>query len=158
MTREDITKQFPEATKEQIDAIMAAHGADVNAEKAKTKAAADKQKELQTELDGLKGKDEDIEKVRQRLAASQKELDDLKAANAASAARQKVAAEKGIPADLLTAATEEDCAKQADALLAWKTPAKDDRYVDTHDNGGSTGGGQPTSIEAYKELAAGLFS
>ena len=30
MKREDITKQFPDATKEQIDAIMAINGEDIN--------------------------------------------------------------------------------------------------------------------------------
>ena len=36
MKREDITKLFPEATKEQIDALMAVNGEDINKAKGDT--------------------------------------------------------------------------------------------------------------------------
>lgn len=158
MTREDIKAQFSDATKEQIDAIMAIHGNDINAEKSKTKAEADKRKAAEDDLARLQGESDDINKVRKQLADTQGELDALKASNAANAARAKVAAEKGIPVELLTADTEEDCTAQADSLLAWKNPEGAQRYADTHDKGGGGADSAAGKDDAFRELANGLFS
>lgn len=157
MTREDIKVQFPDATKEQIDAIMAIYGNDINAEKAKTKAEADKRKTAESDLAKIKGAPDDIAAVREELAAKQSELDALKASSAATAARQKVAAQKGIPVELLTADTEDDCAKQADSLLAWKNPEGAQRYIDAHDKGGAGSSGATGTDGALRELAMSLF-
>lgn len=51
------------------------------------------------------------------------ELANLKAENALRDIRQNVATEKGLPASLLTADTEEACRAQADAILAFARPA-----------------------------------
>ncbi|MCQ2386491.1 MAG: hypothetical protein MJ078_07460 [Clostridia bacterium] len=57
-------------------------------------------------------------------------------------AREKIAAEKGIPANLLTGETEEDCAKQADAILAWR--GGNQKYPAVQDSGetGKLSGGK----------------
>ena len=47
MKREDVQKQIPGITKEQLDWLMAENGADINAEK-------DKAKTLRTDLDAAK--------------------------------------------------------------------------------------------------------
>lgn len=61
----------------------------------------------------------DLQKAQDDAAKAKKELEALKKANAARAARDKVAAETGVPANLLTAETEEGCRSQAKALLEW---------------------------------------
>lgn len=61
----------------------------------------------------------DLQKAQDAAARLQKELDQLKNANKARDARDKVAAETGVPASLLTGETEEACKAQAAALLKW---------------------------------------
>lgn len=62
--------------------------------------------------------------------------DALQAEIATRNVRDKVSADTGVPASLLTGDTEETCKAQADAMLSWRgtVPA----YPDTHD-GGSPG-------------------
>ena len=61
----------------------------------------------------------ELEKANKRLADLEKELTSMKAADAVRQLREKVAADKNIPASLLTGDTEETCAAQADAILAF---------------------------------------
>lgn len=63
------------------------------------------------------------------------ELDAMKKANAARDARDKVAAEKKVPANLLTGETEEDCRAQADAILAFAQPQQPQGYPVLPDGG-----------------------
>lgn len=83
MTRNDITKLFPDATKEQIDALLDIHSADIG--KAKGGSA-----QLQTDLDAanaaLKTAQDTIAELEKHKAdtdALQKQIDDYKAADAA---------------------------------------------------------------------------
>lgn len=63
MTREDIKKAFPDATKEQIDALLDAHSADIG----KAKKAQEKQiTDLTTERDSLQ---EQLTKANETLAS-----------------------------------------------------------------------------------------
>lgn len=107
MKREDITKLFPDATKEQIDELMNLNGADINAAK--------------SGIDQLKAQHADaLKKAMDNTAALQKQLDDLTAKNTLRDLRDKVAKETGVPADLLTGATEEEFKTRAQALLDFK--------------------------------------
>ena len=113
MKRADITKIFPEASKEAIDELLSINGADVNAVKS----------ELETLRQQLTDKGvEDLQKAQKQIDALSKELDSMKAAEAVRQVRTKVAGEKKVPVDLLTGETEEACAKQADAILAFAKP------------------------------------
>jgi len=121
MKRAEISEIFPEATAEQVEAIMALHGqsiADVGKLENDLKAA---QEALATAKAG--DKSGELKKALDDLAAAQTELNGLKAANELRETRAKVAAAKGIPAHLLTGDTEEACAAQADAILAFAKPA-----------------------------------
>ena len=75
----------------------------------------------------------DLQKAQEAEAKVKAELDALKKANAARDARDKVAAETGVPANLLTAATEEECRAQAKAILDWR--GKQPNYPTTGDGG-----------------------
>ncbi len=52
--------------------------------------------------------------------ALQKQLADLQKSIATRDVRDKVSAETGVPVSFLTAETEEECKKQAEAALAWR--------------------------------------
>lgn len=125
MKREDITKLFPEATKEQIDALMAVNGEDINKAKGDT---AQLQKDLdkaRADLAAAKSGDpEELQKAKEEAAQYKNELDGMKLAESLRVMRDKVAKAKNIPADLLTGDTEDACTAQADAILAFaKVPA-----------------------------------
>lgn len=115
MKRADITELFPEAPKEAIDKLMALNGADVNAAKAEVE---DLRKQLQSAQEG----DGKLQEAQQQIAQLTSELDGMKKAETIRLTREKVAGEKKIPANLLTGETEEACAEQADAILAFAQP------------------------------------
>lgn len=72
MTREDVKKQFPDATDEQITAILNMHNSEVQKQK-------DKVAENKTELDRLKGVEKELEDLKgQNLTAEQKLEAELK--------------------------------------------------------------------------------
>lgn len=114
MKRADITELFPDAPKEAIDKLMGINGADVNAAKAELE-------DLRAQL-AAAANNEDLQKAQQQAAQLQQELDSMKAAETIRLTREKVAAEKKVPAHLLTGETEEACAKQADEILAFANP------------------------------------
>ena len=114
MKRADITDIFPEATKEQIDKLMALNGADINGAKSELET-------LRQQLTDQNGKD--TEKYKAKIKELSDELNGMKTAEAIRITREKVAMEKNIPVNLLTGDTEEACAKQADEILAFATPS-----------------------------------
>ncbi|MEE1210593.1 MAG: hypothetical protein U0K60_11185 [Parafannyhessea umbonata] len=122
MKRADITELFPEAPKEAIDKLMGINGADVNAAKAELE-------DLRAQL-AAAANNEDLQKAQQQAAQLQQELDAMKAAETIRLTREKVAAEKKVPAHLLTGETEEACAKQADEILAFANPTGYPRFRD----------------------------
>lgn len=74
----------------------------------------------------------ELQKATEQRDAFKAELDNMKKANSLRELREKVATEKGIPANLLTAETEEDCNAQADAILSF---AKPNAYPTVKDSG-----------------------
>jgi len=119
MKRTDITALFPDATDEQISAIMNLNGADINNAK---KGVTDLQTQLSTaqaRITELEAKPTggDLKAAQDRAQALQTELDGLKAANSLRDMRASVAKDTGVPAELLTADTEEACKTQAQSIL-----------------------------------------
>ncbi len=74
----------------------------------------------------------ELQKATEKAGALQKELDALKAANSTREAREKVAKEMEVPVELLTASTEEECKKQAEALQRYLPKTK--KYPGTKEN------------------------
>ena len=121
MKRTDITELFPEATDEQIKALMDINGADINNAK---KGVED----LKTQLSTAQGTIAELQKAStggdlqnalDRAAALETELSGLKMANQLRELRETVAKSAGVPADLLTGDTEDACKSQAEAILAF---------------------------------------
>ena len=119
MKRTDITELFPDAPKETIDKIMSLNGADINA----AKAEVDSLKQQLADAQSKSSAGEELQKAQQQIEALKTELTGMKNAETIRLTREKVAGEKKIPAHLLTGETEEACAKQADAILAFAQPS-----------------------------------
>lgn len=64
----------------------------------------------------------ELEKITEKAANLQSELDAMKKAESIRAIREKVSNETGIPLNLLTADTEEACMEQATAIKAYAVP------------------------------------
>lgn len=142
MKRTDITELFPEATKEQIDKLMAINGQDINAMKSDIEA-------LQHQIAGFKEKpnSDELTKAQSQIEQLTKELAGMKSAEAVRLVREKVATEKKVPAHLLSGDTEEACAKQADDILAFAQP----KYPAVPDRGEI---GNPPSTATREKFAA----
>lgn len=148
MKRSDITAIFPDATDEQIKALMNINGADIN----NARKGSD---ELQTQLEEAKATitelqkgAADLEEARNKAQQFESELNDLKTANAVREVREKVSKVTGIPASLLTATTEEDCTAQA---LGIKEFAKPSAYPQVADGGEAGGIGKTSTRDQFAE-------
>ena len=121
MKRTDITDLFPEATAEQIDKLMDLNGQDINKAKGELDTIKSQLTAAQGEIE--KFKVNDLESANARANQLQAELDSLKRAEELRAMREKVSSEHSVPANLLTGETEEACAEQAKAILAFAKPS-----------------------------------
>ncbi len=123
MKREDITKIFPEATKEQLDKLMGINGADINSAKGDLEALRTQLTAAQGELQQLKEsagkKPDELQQASAAIKSLQTELAAMKKAESLRVMREKVSTEKKIPASLLTGETEDACTAQADAILSF---------------------------------------
>lgn len=118
MQRSEISNIFPEATKEQVEAIMALHGSSTTELRGQLEAA-------NAELETLRNAPDhaaELNTANSTIQSLRAELDGLRAADSVRQIREKVAGAKNIPANLLTADTEEACTAQADAILAFARP------------------------------------
>lgn len=154
MKRSDITDIFPDATKEQIDRLMGINGTDVNGAKGELDALKAQlttaQGELQKLKDGTAGQPDKLKEAADAITALQNELNGMKHAEAVRQMREKVSGEKKVPASLLTGETEETCAAQADAILAF---AKSGSYPTVPDGGEAKATGTPTTRERFATWA-----
>ena len=64
----------------------------------------------------------ELQKAVEKAEALQKKYDELKRANDVQTIRVKVSQDTGVPAELLSGDTEESCAEQAKAILAFAKP------------------------------------
>lgn len=87
MTRDDIKKQFPEATDAQISALLDINSIDIGKHKTAAETAA-------ADLKKAKDTIENLEKNKQDTAALQKTIDEYKAADEKRQADAKAAAER----------------------------------------------------------------
>lgn len=97
-------------------------------------------KEKAEKLDKLEeASKSEIQKMTEKAERLQQELDQIKQAESIREIRAKVAKETGIPENLLTGSTEEDCAAQAEAIKAFAKPTYPN-VRDAGEVGGASGG------------------
>ena len=77
----------------------------------------------QEEISKIKAKPDSVEEITAKANALQAELDSMKRAEELRTMRAKVSSEHNVPAELLTGETEEACAEQAKAILAFAKPS-----------------------------------
>lgn len=152
MKRSEISNIFPEATEDQIKQLLTINGNDIN----HAKSGLD---ELQSQLDTANEEirclkegptAEKLQAEKDRADNLQSQLDALQKADSLRAIRDKVSGEKKVPAHLLTAETEEDCIKQAEAILAFANP---DGYPPVEDGGSPNNTGKTGLDAAWASLA-----
>lgn len=144
MKRSDISRIFPDATKEQIEELIGLNGVDINAAKrdvedlrAQLTAAQNdlaKAAENSKTAEAISG---ELKLTKDRAAALEAELNSMKRSNEIRDLRASVSTSTGVPVDLLTGETEEDCKAQADRILAF---AKPNGYPQLKD------GGEPSRV------------
>ena len=123
MKRDDITTLFPDATADQIKAVMKLNGDDINNAK---QGLADLQAQYDEAAARITQLTADAEKYAADLEGfetTKKELSDLRAATALRDLREKISKETGVPVDLITATTEDECKAQASSILEFAKPS-----------------------------------
>lgn len=148
MKRADITSIFPDATDEQIKALMTINGADIN-------NARRNSEELQTQLSDANARIEELQKgvtgleeAQKKAQQYEKELSEIKTANAIREVRDKVSKSTGIPVSLLTATSEEECTAQAMAIREFARPSA---YPQVADGGEAGGVSKPSTREQFAD-------
>lgn len=117
-------------TQQELDAII---GERLSREREKY-ADYDSLKDKAAKFDQLEeASKSELQKAQEQAAEFKATAENLKNEIATRNAREKIATEKGVPAYLLTGATEEECTKQAEALLEWG--GKQKKYPNVKDSG-----------------------
>lgn len=117
MKRTDITNLFPEATDEQISALMNINGSDINNAKRGMESLQTALQDAQAQLENAQTNSDDLQAAIDKANGLQAELDVMKAAENVRITREEVAKSVGVPAHLLTADTKEACEAQAQSIL-----------------------------------------
>ena len=155
MKRADISAIFPDATKEQIDHLLDMNGADVARAKGELETVQGQLAQAQQQISELQAGNYDAQQAQQTISQLQSELDGMRNAEATRLMREKVSGEKNVPAHLLTGETEEACAAQADAILAFAQPAG---YPVIRDGGDPHNRPSPTPKDSFRDWAKDIFA
>ena len=97
----------------------------------------------------------ELEKANERANSLQAELDSMKKLNEVKEMRERVANEAGIPMNLLTGETEEDCKAQAQAI---KDFAQINSYPTVKDSGEITKTTKASTRQQFAEWAVQAFN
>lgn len=90
----------------------------------------------------------ELQKATERAEKAEQEIAAMKQANSIREIRSKISKETGVPENLLTADTEEDCKSQAEAIKAFATPKNNLNLPDGGEAGGSH---KQTTAEQFGE-------
>jgi predicted nucleic acid-binding Zn-ribbon protein len=96
------------------------------------------------------GKSE-LQKATEKADRLQAELDAIKTEASIRSMREEVATATGVPANLLTASTQEECEAQAQAILAWSQQREPNGYPVIPDGGDPIGNVKKSTKELFKE-------
>ncbi|MDD6666715.1 MAG: hypothetical protein PUE58_01900 [Lachnospiraceae bacterium] len=143
-------------TQEQVDAIVKDR---LSRERDKYKDYADlKSKAAEYDKQQEANKTE-LQKAQEQAESLKKELAGLKEQEKTRGIRKKVSEDTGVPEDLLTGNSEEDCKTQAEAILKF---AKGSKYPGIKETGHKSNTTSPTSADDlssadYREMAHQIF-
>ena len=131
-------------TQEELNAIVSdrvKREREKHADYAALKEKADKLDQLE------EASKSEIQKMTEKAERLQKELDQIKQAEVIREMRSKVAKETGIPENLLTGSTEEECKEQAEAIKAFAKPT----YPTIRDGGEVAGTSGASTAQQFAE-------
>ena len=148
MKRTDITNIFPDATDEQVKALMTINGADINNAKKGVEDLQTKLTEAAATIETLQNDMTGFEEAKEKAKKFETELTELKTANTIREVREKVSRDTGVPVALLTGVTAEDCMAQANGILEYAKPSA---YPSVADGGEAGGIDAPTPREQFTE-------
>lgn len=94
----------------------------------------------------------ELQKATERANALESELNGFKKAEEARLMREKVAKDTGIPSNLLTGSTEEECKAQAEAIKAYATPNGYPRIKDGGETPKPTGSAQQQFADLMSQI------
>ena len=144
MKRTDVTNLFPDATDEQVNALMNINGNDINNAK---KGVEELQASLRDAQAKLANTDtEALQNALDKAQALQTELDTMKASEAVRLIREDVAKTLGVPSHLLHGETKEDCEAQAKAIIEYAKPSA---YPTVRDGGEIIGDSQQSTRDQF---------
>ena len=148
MKRTDITSLFPEATDEQVSALMSINGNDINNAKRGVEDLQTALKDAQTRLESVQTDSESLKAAIDKANGLQAELDTMKAAETVRLTREEVAKSVGVPAHLLTGETKEACEAQAKSILEFAKPSS---YPSVSDGGEPIGTPKKATRDQFAE-------
>ena len=93
----------------------------------------------------------DLQKANERADSLQKELDSIRKETELRNLRDEVSNATGVPASLLTGASQEECEAQAQAILTWASQKTPNGYPRVPDGGDPIGTAKRTTRELFKE-------
>ena len=96
----------------------------------------------------------ELQKATERAEKLEAELASMKKAETIREVRSKVATETGVPANLLTGETEEDCKAQANAIMSFAKPVG---YPSVKDGGEIQNVAKPSAKQQFAEWANQVF-
>lgn len=145
-TQDNAEGQTRTFTQEEVNAIV---GKRLAEEKGKF-ADYDDLKAKASKFDELEEANKsELQKATERANALEAELNGMKKAEETRQMRENVSKETGIPANLLTGATEEECKAQADAIKAYATPSGYPKVKDGGEMPKPTGGNAKADFAEY---------
>lgn len=116
----------------------------------------DQLKEKAAKLDKIEEENKtELERATERAAELQGELDTLKKANELKAIKEKVANETGVPVNLITGNTEDECMEIAKAISEYAKPSG---YPNVRDGGEVHQVTKRTTRDQFAEWAQTAFS
>jgi hypothetical protein len=136
-------------TQEQVNGFFNKRYSEMMSQLEEYKTKAEKFDELE------EANKSELQKATERAQALEAELNSMKQAEAIRAIKTQVATETGVPAELLTGSTEEECTAQANAILSF---AKPQAYPTVKDGGEVNNVGKLTPQQQFAEWANQAFN
>lgn len=145
VNQEQQTTEAKTFTQEELDGIVRDR---LQRERAKY-ADYDSLKDKAAKFDELEEANKtELQKATDKAKELQRQLDDIKKADSIRVMRASVAKDSGVPAELLTGNTEEECAAQAKSILDFAKPSA---YPNVKDGGEARFTGKRNTRDQFAE-------
>ena len=137
-------------TQDEVNAIV---GKRLAEEKSKFSDYEDLKAKAQKFVEMEEANKSELQRATERATALETELNAMKKAEEVRSTREKVAKDTGVPSNLLTGSTEEECKAQAEAIKAYATP---NGYPKVKD-GGETPKPNGTARQQFADFMSQIF-